>query len=529
MIWTSNAEKLLKILRGPKPFVCLDKVILTYKGETFEGLGTMEVDLEHARFEIDFRFEYEAVPIEFLELFSRQSAPRIENPEDFWEAEVITACGIQFSMRVQPPHLSKRGTCRILRFWSHVEAINVVPDFWDTGDRDVQAAHTERINTIFSRDRVRVSGASEKADAAVDSAHAKAPPKFHAILAGVELAVTNTGIWSTHHHPAEGSLPDFNPHLFKEDTDDYVFWLEPENGDLHVFMQFKNSDFSHDVCPNKFRALLSAVAFTHGYHSWPLLEEHCLCGRVVKCRIKPYFRLERSEFQPLNEHLSRSHKECGAMIGIATKFFSGERPMVPKFLEFAFLHRDAGMKAVPLKVQVLTACTVFEGLVTELLKEYQLEEAALLSEDGKAFDAAKNAVLVWSRAQGAGLQAENTPWARISSRLENSPYLRTKEKVKAVGDHYGLPWEGDIKEVYSIWEQVRHALAHGASGGMDFNRSRKFFTAWSRLSGAIFRFMLAEMGYTGWFRYSPMEPGLKELQILPKKVLDTETSSMGTP
>ena len=217
------------------------------------------------------------------------------------------------------------------------------------------------------------------------------------------------------------------------------------------------------------------------------------------------------------------------MIGIATKFFSGERPMVPKFLEFAFLHRDAGMKAVPLKVQVLTACTVFEGLVTELLKEYQLEEAALLSEDGKAFDAAKNAVLVWSRAQGAGLQAENTPWARISSRLENSPYLRTKEKVKAVGDHYGLPWEGDIKEVYSIWEQVRHALAHGASGGMDFNRSRKFFTAWSRLSGAIFRFMLAEMGYTGWFRYSPMEPGLKELQILPKKVLDTETSSMGTP
>jgi hypothetical protein len=203
------------------------------------------------------------------------------------------------------------------------------------------------------------------------------------------------------------------------------------------------------------------------------------------------------------------------MIGSAARFFSSDSRLARVILDFAFLHRDAGMTAVPLKVQVLTACTIFEGLVVELLKEHQLEEGALLSDDGQAFDAAKKAALAWTREQGAGQEAANTPWARISSRLANSPYLRTKEKVKAVGDHYGLPWEGDFKEVYSIWEQVRHALAHGASGEMDFNRSRKFFTAWSRLSGAIFRFTLAEMGYTGWFRYSPMEDELQELEIRP--------------
>jgi hypothetical protein len=515
MIWTTNANKLLTILRGPKPFVFLDKVTLNYKGEKFDGLGTMDVDFEHNRFEIDFRFQYEAVPIEFLEWFNRQSAPSIENPEDFWEAEVTTASGIRFSMRVPPPYNSKWGPGKILRFWSHVEAIEVLPDSWDTGDGDVQSAHRKRIETIFTRDRVINSEATKEADAALDMARSQAPPKFHVILARVALGVTNTAEVGTHHHPLEGERSHFKFGLYKEEHEDYSFCLESVDDDLHVSMYFNDPKLDCGDCRKKLQALLSAVAFTHGYHSWPLLEEHCLGGHVVTCRIKPYFNLERSEFQPLNEHLSRSHKECGAMIGIATKFFSGERPMVSRFLEFAFLHRDAGMKAVPLKVQVLAACTVFEGLVTELLKEHQLEEAALLSEDGKAFDAAKNAALVWSRAQGAGQAAANTPWARISSRLENSPYLRTKEKVRAVGDHYGLPWEGDLKEVYGIWEQVRHALAHGASGEMDFNRSRKFFTAWSRLSGSIYRLMLAEMGYAGWFRYSPMEDGKDNLEIRP--------------
>lgn len=525
MIWTSKAEKLLAILRGPKPFACLDKITLTYKGEKFDGLGTIEVDSEHARFEVDFRFQYEAVPIDFLEFFHRQSAPQIVNPEDFWAAEATTACGIRFSMRVPPPHNSKWGTGRILRFWSHVEAINVVPDPWDTGDRDVHSAQTERINTIFPRDRVIVPGATEKADAALDMACAGAPPKFHALLAGVELAVTNTATMGTYFHPLDGEKPDFKFDLYKEEHGDYSFCLESVGGDLHVSMYFNDPKLDHGDCSKKFQALLSAVSFAHGYHSWPILEEHCLGGRVVTCRVKPYFQLERSQFQPLNKHLSQSRKDCGTMIGVATQFFSGAGPLVGVFLDFAFLHRDAGMKAVPLKVQVLTACTIFEGLMTELLKEYHLEEDALLSDDGQAFDAAKKAALAWSKEQGTGQDAANTPWARISSRLENSSFLRTKEKVKAVGDHYGLPWEGDLKEVYVIWDQVRHALAHGASGEMNFYRSCKFFTAWSRLSGAIFRFMLAEMGYTGWFRYSPLEAGLEELEILPPP----STSNNPTP
>ncbi len=515
MIWTSNAEKLLAILRGPNPFVCLDKVTLSYKGEKFDGLGTMEVDSEHNRFEIDFRFQYEAVPIEFLELFSRRSAPSIETPEDFWEAEVTTACGIRFSMRIPPPHESESGTSHVLRFWSHVEAINLVPDSWNTGDRDVQAAHTECINTIFSRGRVRVPGESEKADAVLDRARAQAPPKFHAILAGVELGVTNTAEVGTHHHPLEGEKSHFKFGLYEEDHGHYRFCLESEVNDLLVTMHFKDPNASHEECLRIFQALLSAVAFTHGYHSWPLLEEHCLDGRISLCRIKPYLKLERAEFQPLNEHLSRPHRNCGTMIGVATQFFSSGSPLVAVILEFAFLHRDAGMKAVPLKIQVLTACTIFEGLVREMLKEHRLEEAALSSEDGLAFDAVRKAAVAWSREQGVGQAATDTPWARISGVLAGSHFLRTKEKVRAVGEHFRIPWEGDLKEVSSIWDQQRHALAHGASGELDFNRSQKFFTAWSRLSGAIYRFMLAEMGYTGWFCYSPMEEGKEMLEIPP--------------
>lgn len=514
MIWTSKADKLLTILRGPKPFVCLDRVTLNYKGEKFDGLGTLELDSEHARFEMDLRFQPKDIPIEFFNLFRHQSVPVIVNPQDFWEGEVTTACGIQFSMRIPPPHKNEYTSGGILRFWSRVGWIDVVPESWNTGDRFVESARSDRIQAIFPRDRVRVPGAIGKADAAIHQAHAQAPPKFHAILAGAELGVTNTAVLGTQHHPVEGAKPDFKFGLYKEEHEEYVFWLESEDHDLHVFMQFKNPDAPHEDCRRIFQALQSAVAFTHGYHSWPLLEEHCLEGRIASCRIKPYFKLERSQFQPLNEHLSIRHRDCGAMIGIATKFFIGGGPLVRMFLDFAFLHRDAGMKGVPLKVQVLTSCTIFEGLVTDLLRQHRLEEAALASQEGRAFSIAKEAMIAWAKEQGMGQGAGTTPWSRISGILGSSRFLRTQEKVKAVGDHYGFPWEGDLEDVCVMWNQQRHALAHGASGGMDFNRTRKLFNAWSRLSGTIYRLMLAEMGYTGWFRYSPMESGLEELQIL---------------
>jgi hypothetical protein len=88
----------------------------------------------------------------------------------------------------------------------------------------------------------------------------------------------------------------------------------------------------------------------------------------------------------------------------------------------------------------------------------------------------------------------------------------------AVAECFEFPWAGDVEEIFDIWNSHRHGLAHGAEVKSDFDSIKGQFQAWSRLSGAIHRFILAEMGYIGSFSYSPMEPGLVEMDLKPKAV-----------
>ena len=84
--------------------------------------------------------------------------------------------------------------------------------------------------------------------------------------------------------------------------------------------------------------------------------------------------------------------------------------------------------------------------------------------------------------------------------------------MKAVADFYGFQWNGDLEDVFKLWKIQRNPLAHGSGSGEN-NNLQEMFNAWSRITGTINRFMLAEMGYDGWFQYSPLEAGREELWI----------------
>jgi hypothetical protein len=205
-----------------------------------------------------------------------------------------------------------------------------------------------------------------------------------------------------------------------------------------------------------------------------------------------------------------------SMLGIAYDYFKGEQAIVTRIKKAMWLYRDAASNAVPFPIKVLTACTLFEGLVKYLFDAHALKAPTKNGEESAAFkatkDAAKELLMVKHRETATDADVESD-WSRMAGYLNGCGFVRPKERLKAVADHFGFQWENDVEQIHETWNRHRNGLAHGAEVKSDFDSISGLFQGWSRLSGAIHRFILAEMGYVGSFSYSPMEPGLVEFNI----------------
>ena len=507
MIWTADAKKLLEELNQGDSILGLDSLTIKAGETSLMGRGTLQ--RKNGRFHLTARFSLGSVPGPFSQAhFSGMQAPRLYSRDDFWTMEATTSGGINFECKVAPPHGWKDRSDGVKEIRCSVAKLDLIPKLLDATDFGFVEEFLKKVSEHDSLEGKSI-GFSQESSEPVSS-------KFHAILPGVKCLLAE-------HSTTTECQNVFLPTATSEKLDTYVdegterrIGLVGEDGNLHVYLELTPGEASEEDENASFSALLDAVAFTHGCQPFPMLKEYSRGGRVVSCQVGALEDLKMVTIKPIGDHFAHFHTTSRSMLGVAFRFFQGEGAIVSRIRKAMWLYRDAASNGVPLRVQVLTACTLLEGLVKALFDAHGLKGPVKAGEDLKRFAATKREAmdhLMKIHADAGFSDKAESDWSRLAGWLNGCGYVRPKERMKAVADVYGFPWAGDVEEIQNIWNRHRNGLAHGAEAKTDFESMGHLFQGWSRLSGAIHRFILAEMGYVGPFSYSPMEPGLVEMEI----------------
>jgi len=510
MIWTTNAKKLLEELNLEDSFLTLDSLTIQTEETTLTGRGTLK--RRKGRFSLVARFEFGSVPGSFGQSHvDGMQNPRLYSRDEFWKMEAKTSGGVSFECEVGPPHRWTDHSDGVTEIRCHIDRLILIPQLLDATDFRCFDPLLEKLNEPGS-----IEG--DCVEFSLDPPEPVAT-KFHAILPGVKCVLAEHMTRIERHNAFLPTTTSEKRDTFVDENEKRKIALIEENGDLHVYLELAPGNLTEDAEKKIFSALLDAVAFTHGCQPYCRLKEYSRGGRVVYCEIRPVTDLEIAMIKPLREHAVFRSTGARSMLEVAFDFFKGDKAIVTRVRKAMMRYRDAASKDVPLPIQVLTACTLFEGLVKYLFDAHSLKGPTKKGAPAAIFnankEAAKELLMAKHREIGTDEKAESD-WSRMAGYLNRCDYVRPKERLIAIAEHFHFPWKNDVEQIQEIWDRHRNALAHGAEVKEDFDSISELFQGWSRLSGAIHRFILAEMGYVGTFSYSPLEPGLVEMDLKAK-------------
>jgi hypothetical protein len=501
MTSNSGAKRLLEEFEQGGGFLILSALSIQAGDTSLTGSGKLLHSNES--FLLTARFELGSVPGDFARSnVDGMREPHLYSRDQFWKIRATTFGGVEFEGAVAPPHGWRDRADGVTEIDCDIDQINL------EGETD-----TDFLIALYQVLEGVDLTINQTFEVPLDSLNST-PSRFHAILPGVNCLLAEHRTRVERHNAFFQATASERLDTFVDVNDERRIGLVEEDDGLHVHLELPPGDRSEEVEKAIFSALLNAVAFTHGCQPIPCFKEYRRAGRVVLREVRPVTTLKMATIKPIG---SQARDRC--MLGLAFDFFKRDQAIVPRIQKAMWLYRDAAAEAVPLPVQLLTACTLFEGLVQALFDAHNLKGLTSSSENSIAFRNAKKATISCLEGQhvktGFGLDAES-PWRRFAGYLKNAGYVRPKERTMAVAEFFGFPWAGDVEEIFTIWNRHRNGLAHGAEVKGDFDSIKGQFQAWSRLSGAIHRFILAEMGFVGRFIYSPMEPGLEEMDLKPK-------------
>jgi hypothetical protein len=275
--------------------------------------------------------------------------------------------------------------------------------------------------------------------------------------------------------------------------------LIKEGDDLHVHLRSKQGfrSISEEDDLRRFRALLDAVGFTHGVHAWPFRILHWRDGRKVLDLIHAPRTVPTSPHAPFQygAGLTPGRNKRGTRnspVRIAARFFETQTEISPKVSLLLFFSRSSTAETVDLPVRTLPLCSLFEGVVNLLFDHLNLEEE-LRAKDPQ-FDAyIRYRDRLCSRLKKFPAK-NNVALQRLAGSLEHANAFRTKDKFRALCDHFGLN-QKDMNRHFESWAKRRNPLSHG-----EWDSPTEEFIHQSRIAGGINILILKLMGYSGRVR-----------------------------
>lgn len=496
MIRHSAADKFLRDLRSPHGKVRLVELHADTPGGRRSGIG--EIGWEGGKYRIEWFVPSAGNLSGVIPGLSKEShGPKTYTKADKLRMQAATTSGLRLEFDVFPTGNFRTST-----------SSPFVLLFFDTHHLSIVKPEVDPVEEAAFAARMKARGLPWP-----DSSPPPEEVLHHAVFVGIESPLriqrkTVTTVVNEFHGTNEG---------FKSDTwmlewEGMSFGLIQREKELHIYMRIKNSKHTMEEEESTFTAFLNSISFTHGFRAFPTAREVCHDHKVVKCEIGDLDGVSSSQAATLGEWFMMS--DCEIMMTSAFDFFRSDSKLVSKFWKFHGLVCQAHEGSTVRHSDLLAICTVFEGLIKCLFAHHHLKSTAVQSTRADEFSIAKKAVSDWlnSKHLGSG-SVVDCPWSRLIGYIETCDFVSSQEQIRAVSDFYGLNWEGDMKEVFQIWKRQRNPMAHGTIRDKDEDETKGGFIAWSRLTGAIKHLILAEMGYVGSFRYSPMEPGLEQMRI----------------
>jgi hypothetical protein len=475
-----RADDFVKIVRKGSDKLRVDDVVVTTNEGESHGKGMLQISRE--RLELD------------MTLNVGDTLPEVRcgnyTKRDRWKLTGVLEDELRFRCDVWPETYSNRSwPSGITKYKFGVNPIYLVPSGLDAMSAQEHSAlldqSGDKSNSVTADPQRVQSAACEKSE--VDtSVH------FDAILF---------------------EYPTFRESLGDKITGEiagYDFTLASDNadGDLQVSLSSKKGyrSASEEEDWKKFRAMMDALAFTHGAHPWPYRLEYWRGGRKIADQITCADRLPRTSHTPFDKRLAWNARVGNVewdyldALSKAAAFFESGSTLSEEVANILFLFREAD-DGVHSEITTTVLCTLFENLVRVLFRELKLEEKALQEDPALAqFEQAKSDVLSLI-AKSAGDEYE-----RVRKVLATASPFSQREMLQAVARHFELKWETDLESIFKTWQQVRNRLVHNTS------RAHRTEDQWkellpneSRIAGGINVLLLKLFGYSGLMRASALE------------------------
>lgn len=500
MILHPDADKFFTTVKDGLKRVALVELNAETPMGRLTGSGT--VSLVEGRYQMEWRVADQDKADELLKHLNKDwGKPKTYTKDDIWKMDAETEAGLRFEFGAFPPNTWKAVNHQVVSFNLETGRLKVSKP---KSDPEAQAAF-----------RARLAGLGIDWDGSATSASVLKEVLHHATLVGIKSPLCSKSPTITEiTNDFLGKAREWKNDTWTFERDGMTFALIQKEEGLHAYLRFKETELSPDEQSARFSAFLEALGFTHGFRPWPLVREVRHDHWVVECEIAGCDSLPQMSAAPLSDRLMTFHKESETMIMEVYDFVLSGSPLLKRLRRLHGIVCEAHEGTVIRETDLLGLCTVFEGLVGCLFDYHRLKGPTRTSVAAAGFSVAVDAVCEWLKQKHhESGEGPDSPWDRLIGLIKSSGYVRTQERIKALADFHAFPWEGDIEDVFRIWKKQRNPLAHGSGQEEGSAGMREMFAAWSRITGAFHRFMLAEMGYKGWLRYSPMEAGKELIEI----------------
>jgi hypothetical protein len=459
-----TADKFATQVRAGQGTLGFTNAVLYAEGYKVRGQGILRITAD--ALEVDLEIESRSrMPSDYKGLWGEK---------DFWRLTGIVEGELHVvSDRVSP------GTRR---------------DHWRLGK-------SRTVQTLIPSGFELVSSASRrKAANRISKVAAKFPRvRFEAVFVHQKAVFVNAGTINKTINDFDGTNQTSEADTFIDRGKDYDIGLIERDADLHLILRSKAGFRSTGAADDKrrFRAVLNALGFTHGFQAWPFRLTQWRGGSVISDYITAPRILTDTVHAPFDRALGfgpgAGRKGVrGSPIRLAAEFFEREKGLSKKLAHLLFLFRAANPDSVEFGITTLALCSLFEGIVDLLFDHLKLERELKESEPHFAEYVGQRDRLCRQLEKDAN---QTNQLGRLAARLKYAEAFRVKDKFRALCRHFDLPYKPDMKKHLDSWAARRNALSHG-----EWHSSLADFVHQSRIAGGINILFLKLIGFSGRIR-----------------------------
>jgi hypothetical protein len=334
---------------------------------------------------------------------------------------------------------------------------------------------------------------------------------YHAVYEGVLPVLWGNVSTSTKiKNPFLGGIEEDKDDTWLQEKDGIEYALAWRDNMLHGYVRFSAGHESRaDQQQGIFAAYLKAVAFTHGLHSNPMLRELRQSNDTLFCEIGSLDKIPGTSASPLSKALTAGDKASAAMLLTMTEFFLNGGELGDALSDYHRRTSSAHEGSQMRDVDLLLLSTLFEGVLGVIFRDLPEET----SDKEAAFLKTRTKITTWLKEQKKATEGlEEEAFGRFIEIVGGMEYNNARLKFFTLTDHYAIPLD-EGHEVWKMWKDLRHPMAHGASLSKTEDDAQKYFKAWSRITGFINRLVLLKAGFKGSFVYSRHEEGKQTLEM----------------